>query len=74
MWLVRQGITGILNEDLAVAIEAALRLEPDACRSFALMQSWERCTRQFLGHLAPIATSSRNHAAATPEKKTAEAL
>ena len=69
--VVRQGITGILNEDLAVAIEAALRLEPDGCRSFALMQSWERCTRQFLGHLAPIApvaTASRSGESAVPEQ------
>jgi glycosyltransferase involved in cell wall biosynthesis len=65
--VVRQGITGILNEDLKVAIEAALRLEPDACRSFALMQSWERCTRQFLGHLAPTGTTARAPVVAAQE-------
>jgi len=66
--VVRQGITGILNEDLKVAIEAALKLEPDACRSFALMQSWERCTRQFLGHLAPIGIRARAPSASAQEQ------
>ena len=66
--VVRQGITGMLNENLKVAIEAALKLEPDACRSFALMQSWERCTRQFLGHLAPIGVRARAPSASAREQ------
>jgi glycosyltransferase involved in cell wall biosynthesis len=67
--VVRQGITGILNEDLKVAIEGALKLTADACRSFALMQSWERCTRQFLGHLAAIGTPVRASSGSTQERE-----
>jgi len=50
--VVRGGVTGVLNADLETAIHGALQLEASDCRSFAQMQSWERCTRQFLGHLA----------------------
>jgi glycosyltransferase involved in cell wall biosynthesis len=51
--VVRQGVTGVLDEDLQAAIRGALRLDPAQCRAFAQMQSWERCTRQFIGHLVP---------------------
>jgi glycosyltransferase involved in cell wall biosynthesis len=51
--VVRNGVTGILDEDLATAVQRALRLESAQCRAFAQLQSWERCTRQFIGHLAP---------------------
>jgi len=52
--VVRAGVTGILHEELAVAVREALRLDSQACRSFAQLYSWERCTRQFLGHLAVL--------------------
>jgi glycosyltransferase involved in cell wall biosynthesis len=70
--VVRHGVTGILDEDLRVAIQAALKLPAAACREFALMQSWERCTRQFLGHLAPIGVGARAKSASAQEQ-TAEA-
>jgi glycosyltransferase involved in cell wall biosynthesis len=53
--VVRHGVTGILDVDLAAAIRAALALETTQCRAFAQLQSWERCTRQFIDHLAVIA-------------------
>jgi glycosyltransferase involved in cell wall biosynthesis len=53
--VVRQGVTGVLDEDLQTAIRGALQLDPAQCRAFAQMQSWERCTRQFIGHLVPAA-------------------
>jgi glycosyltransferase involved in cell wall biosynthesis len=51
--VVRHGVTGMLDEDLAAAVNGAIKLDPQQCRSFAQLQSWERCTRQFIGHLAP---------------------
>jgi glycosyltransferase involved in cell wall biosynthesis len=51
--VVKNGVTGVLDEDLATAVLQALKLDPEQCRAFAQLQSWERCTRQFLGHLAP---------------------
>jgi glycosyltransferase involved in cell wall biosynthesis len=50
--IVRQGVTGVLDADLEAAIRGALALNAKDCRAFAQMQSWERCTRQFIGHLA----------------------
>jgi glycosyltransferase involved in cell wall biosynthesis len=66
--VVRQGVTGVLDEDLEVAIQSALKLDASACREFAQMQSWERCTRQFLGHLAPTGTRSSASSASTQEQ------
>jgi glycosyltransferase involved in cell wall biosynthesis len=42
---------GVLDEDLRAACLAALDLERDACRAFALNYSWENSARQFIGHL-----------------------
>lgn len=51
--VVTQGVTGSLNEDLAAAALAALKLDPQQCRAYALANTWETATRQFLSHLAP---------------------
>jgi glycosyltransferase involved in cell wall biosynthesis len=50
--VVRNGITGVLDEDLRAAAMAALDLDPAACRAQALQHSWETATRQFLASLA----------------------
>jgi glycosyltransferase involved in cell wall biosynthesis len=50
--VVRRGVTGVLDEDLSQAIRGALQLDPQQCLAFAQLHTWERCTRQFLGHLA----------------------
>jgi glycosyltransferase involved in cell wall biosynthesis len=49
--VVRDGLTGRLHQDLAVAALAALDLRRDDCRRLALERTWERATRQFLSHL-----------------------
>lgn len=51
--VVKQGVTGWLDENLATAIEHALELSPKECRVYALGYTWERATRQFLSNLAP---------------------
>ncbi|GFE89705.1 glycosyltransferase family 4 protein [Steroidobacter agaridevorans] len=51
--VVTQGVTGELNEDLRAATLAALKLDPNQCRAYALANTWETATRQFLSHLAP---------------------
>ncbi|MEJ2521420.1 MAG: glycosyltransferase family 1 protein [Gammaproteobacteria bacterium] len=51
--VVRQGRTGVLDEDLAAAIAGALQLDRAACRQQALEHTWERATAQFAGNLAP---------------------
>jgi glycosyltransferase involved in cell wall biosynthesis len=52
--VVRDGEAGVLHEQLHKAIEGALQLDAAPCRAFAQLHSWERCTRQFLGHLAAL--------------------
>ncbi|HEY5020019.1 MAG TPA: glycosyltransferase family 1 protein, partial [Steroidobacteraceae bacterium] len=49
--VVRPGITGVLHEDLDAAIHGALAIDSAPCRAFAQLHTWERCTRQFVGHL-----------------------
>ena len=55
--VVTQGVTGELNEDLRAATLAALKLDPQQCRAYALTNTWENATRQFLSHLAPRAVT-----------------
>ena len=51
--VIRNGVTGVLDEDLRAAALAALELDPAKCRAFALAHTWEAATKQFLGNLAP---------------------
>ena len=44
---------GALDVDLRAAALRCLELDPAACRDFALSQSWEASTRQFVENLAP---------------------
>jgi glycosyltransferase involved in cell wall biosynthesis len=57
--VVQPGVTGVLNEDLAAAALAALELDPAQCRSYALKNTWEAATQQFLSNLAPIGHESQ---------------
>ena len=54
--LVEDGVTGALDESLGRAAQRALSLSPAACRERALRSSWERCTREFEGHLTGLRT------------------
>ena len=50
--VVRQGVTGVLDDDLERACLAALQIDRDACRRFAESRTWRHCTEQFLAQLA----------------------
>jgi glycosyltransferase involved in cell wall biosynthesis len=56
--VVRQGETGILDDDLGRAARQALALDGRRCREFAVRLSWQETTKQFLGHLYPITDSA----------------
>ena len=56
--VVARGVTGELNEDLRTAVLAALKLDPNQCRAYALANTWEAATRQFLSQLAPRAVAA----------------
>ena len=49
--VIRNGVTGILDEDLADAARRALALNPADCRDYALRSGWDVCTRQFEANL-----------------------
>jgi glycosyltransferase involved in cell wall biosynthesis len=42
---------GVIDERLDVAVERALKLNPERCREHALRYSWSACTEQFLVNL-----------------------
>jgi glycosyltransferase involved in cell wall biosynthesis len=51
--VVRPGVTGCLDEDLAAACMRALDLNRQDCRQYAERHGWRRSTRQFVENLAP---------------------
>ncbi len=49
--VVRNGTTGILNQDLKTAALEALKLAPQDCINQALEYTWEQATLQFINNL-----------------------
>lgn len=49
---------GVLSNDLREACLGALRLSREACRAFALDNTWENSARQFLGHASSVFTDA----------------
>lgn len=54
MDVVRDGITGSLNEDLKTAALNALKLNPQDCLDQGQEYTWTKATDQFVKHLTPI--------------------
>jgi hypothetical protein len=57
--VIDPGVTGVMHEDLAAAIGAALRLDRAACVAGASAFTWEAATSQFLAGLAQIGAAAR---------------
>lgn len=55
---------GALDEDLRAACMKALSVSREACRAFALTQSWEASGRQFMSHVERALASSSYRGAA----------
>jgi len=51
---------GVLDDDLALACRKALTISREACRAFALTQSWQRSAQQFISHCRPTAFPRRH--------------
>jgi glycosyltransferase involved in cell wall biosynthesis len=51
---------GVLNEDLASAIDQALRIRPEHCRARAEEHSWDQSVVEFLANLISIPASTYN--------------
>lgn len=69
--VVRQGVTGVLDEDLRAACLAALELDRSACVDHARSQSWERCGEMLLENLAVVG-SERGSVAAARDLRSAD--
>lgn len=52
---------GVLSNDLREACLGALQLSREACRAFALDNTWENSARQFLGHASSVFTDAFEH-------------
>ena len=60
--VVRNGVTGVLDNDLGKAALAALALDPRACADHVKQYSWAACAATFRNHLARI-PGEMHHAA-----------
>jgi glycosyltransferase involved in cell wall biosynthesis len=49
--IIPSGTVGVLDEDLGKAALAALEIDRDRCREFALNFSWAQCTEQLLHNI-----------------------
>lgn len=65
--VVRQGVTGILDEGLRSAACKALTLDRAACRRAVLPRSWTAATAEFLSHLVCARTGADLGEAASPQ-------
>jgi len=52
--VLKPGITGIMHEDLGIAIEQASQLDRHTCREEAMKLGWDAIANQFLNALMPI--------------------
>ena len=57
--VIEQGVTGVLHEDLAVAIGSALHLDRQVCVQRAAALTWDAATAQFFAGLEPIPVALR---------------
>lgn len=51
--VVKEGVNGALDDDLAAAVRRALALDRAGCRAHAEANSWRAVSRRFLDDLAP---------------------
>ena len=57
--VIEPGVTGVLHEDLALAVRSALTLDRGVCAQRAAEFTWDAATAQFLAGLEPIPQALR---------------
>ncbi len=57
--VLEQNVCGVMNENSGRAITGALSLSRVACVAHAQRYSWQACTADFAGYLAPIARRAK---------------
>jgi glycosyltransferase involved in cell wall biosynthesis len=63
--VVKDPAAGVLDNDLGAAARAALALDRDKVRQYAVKYSWENSSRQFLSNLVPARRGEAAFAGAT---------
>lgn len=66
--IIENGVNGWVDDNLAYAVEQALGVSPEMCKSYAERHSWERATNQFVSNLV-IVKSEDSSARASFEAK-----
>jgi glycosyltransferase involved in cell wall biosynthesis len=64
--IIQEGITGIMDNDLKVAINKALILNPQDCIDYAQQTNWFKVTTIFASYLHNESTSSQNFSSFEP--------
>lgn len=63
--VVKQGVSGIIDDDLEKACKAAIDLNPQDCVDYASTYSWQNSAQTFVDNLAIIHSASYNHKTVT---------
>ncbi len=63
--VVDHGRSGFLDDDLSRAIVGALNLQRADCVAYARQFTWQRCTAEFVSHLALISRSTQRQPTCT---------
>ena len=56
--VVKDGVAGVLDRDIAVAARACLALDRDDCLKYARTFTWQRCASMFLNNLERVNKTS----------------
>ncbi|MBV1916280.1 MAG: glycosyltransferase [Pseudomonadales bacterium] len=57
VYILEQGVTGVMDDDLEYAVTQALKLNPKDCIQAAKQFRWEHCAKQFQDWLIQIPES-----------------
>lgn len=72
--VVENGVTGVLEDDLRAAALAALQIDPQQCRAYALAHTWDSAAQQFLTNLAPHRSAAAAQALSNSVQQDAQPL
>ncbi|HEX7718811.1 MAG TPA: glycosyltransferase, partial [Woeseiaceae bacterium] len=64
--VVKNGVTGVLDDNLRDACMQALNISREECRRYAETRSWGHSTEQFVAHLATVTDGSATSASTVP--------
>lgn len=63
--VIKQGETGVMDDDFTKAVEGALKLDKQTCIDYAREHTWEHCGRRFESLLEPVKLDSNGDVVST---------